>query len=74
MKIPLLTAREVLKVLNKCGFSEVRQKGSHKILKHPDGRMIVVPVHKGRKIGRGLIRKIISDIEIDRDDFFSLLK
>ena len=72
MKIPLLSAKELIKILEKLGFFEIRQRGSHKILKHSDGRIIIVPVHKGRKIGRGLLRKIINDIEIDRKKFLEL--
>ncbi len=38
------------------------------------GRRITVPMHHGRKIGRGLIRKIIRDAEISREELFKLLK
>lgn len=41
--------------------SEVRQSGSHVILRHPDGRRTTVPVHKGRDLGRGLLRRIMRD-------------
>ncbi|HHH41019.1 MAG TPA: addiction module toxin, HicA family, partial [Chloroflexi bacterium] len=37
--------REVLKVLRRLGFEERRQTGSHRILRHPDGRQVVVPMH-----------------------------
>jgi predicted RNA binding protein YcfA (HicA-like mRNA interferase family) len=32
------SAREVLAKLLRAGFVEVRQTGSHKVLRHPDGR------------------------------------
>ncbi len=32
------SAREVLANLRRGGFEEVRQSGSHKVLRHPDGR------------------------------------
>jgi predicted RNA binding protein YcfA (HicA-like mRNA interferase family) len=51
------------------GFSEVRQKGSHKIFAHPDGRVVVVPFHQGEMIGKGLLYKILSDIDITYDEF-----
>ena len=38
-------------------------------LRHPDGRATVVPVHPGEDIGRGLLRKIIRDAEVDEDEF-----
>lgn len=47
-----LPAEKLLKALVKVGFRPVRQRGSHVILKHDDGRVIVVPVHGGGDIGR----------------------
>jgi predicted RNA binding protein YcfA (HicA-like mRNA interferase family) len=72
-KLPSLTDEQVIKALNKAGFQVVRQRGSHKYLKHPDNRATVVPVHKGETIGPGLLRKIIHDTELSREDFLKLL-
>ena len=69
MKLPVLSAEKLIRILKKLGFEEIRQKGSHKYFKHRDGRATVVPVHPGRDIGRGLLRKILSEIEIDREEF-----
>tara|TARA_Y100000310_G_scaffold300547_1_gene336303 strand:+ start:1178 stop:1399 length:222 start_codon:yes stop_codon:yes gene_type:complete len=70
MKLPLLSAKELIRILNKMGFAEIRQRGSHKCFRHPDGRTTVVPVHSGRKIGRGLLRRIMNEIEVSREEFF----
>ena len=44
--------KEVLRVLQRIGFEEKRQTGSHRILRHPDGRQVVVPMHpKERPMG-----------------------
>jgi predicted RNA binding protein YcfA (HicA-like mRNA interferase family) len=72
-KLPSLTGEQVIKALSKAGFQVVRQRGSHKYLKHSDNRATVVPVHKGETIGPGLLRKIIRDIEQSREDFLDLL-
>jgi predicted RNA binding protein YcfA (HicA-like mRNA interferase family) len=69
-----IPARKVIKLLNKIGFEVVRQRGSHLILKHPDGRLTVVPVHSGEDIGRGLLSKIIRDIRMTREEFLKLLE
>lgn len=74
MKLPILSVREIIKVLEKMDFQEIRQKGSHKYFKRPDGRATVVPVHPGRDIGKGLLRRILNEIEIDREEFFRYLK
>lgn len=73
MKFKPLTARKVIKALTKVGFSVVRRKGSHVILKHQDGRLIVVPEHKGEEISKGLLSKIIADAKLSREEFYKLV-
>lgn len=68
-----ITAVRLIKVLHKLGFGSEHQKGSHLFLRHADGRTTVVPVHKGEDIGRGLLRKILRDVQIEPDDFHKLL-
>lgn len=72
MKLRPLEARKVIKVLTKVGFVIVRKKGSHVILKHQDGRLIVVPDHKGEEISKGLLLKIIKDSKLSKDEFYKL--
>ena len=60
-----MSAREVLRLLEKRGFRRARQSGSHVILQHSDGRRVTVPVHAGRDLGRGLLRQIFRDAGID---------
>ena len=72
--LPVLTARRIITALNKAGFVVIRQKGSHIRLRHPDGRIVTVPDHRGQDIGRGLLRKILRDADLSRDEFVALLK
>ncbi|MFH1608192.1 MAG: type II toxin-antitoxin system HicA family toxin [archaeon] len=73
-KLPLLSAREVIKILNKLGFRFRRQEGSHMFFEHSDGRTTVIPNHPGQDIGRGLLNKIIKhDLQISREEFMQLL-
>jgi predicted RNA binding protein YcfA (HicA-like mRNA interferase family) len=74
LKLKPLPAHKVIKALEKAGFKVLRQKGSHVIMGHEDGRVSVVPVHKGEEIGRGLLRKIIKDAGLSREEFLELLK
>jgi predicted RNA binding protein YcfA (HicA-like mRNA interferase family) len=60
--IPVLKPREVIAILNALGFVEVRQRGSHKQFRHPDGRATTVPMHGGRDISPILLRQIAKDI------------
>lgn len=67
-------AKKVIKLLNKMGFEVVRQRGSHVIMKHSDGRVTVVPVHPGEDLGRGMLSKIIGDSRMTREQFLKLLE
>ena len=73
-ELPVLKAKRLVKTLEKAGFAIVRQKGSHARLRHPDGRVVTVPLHSGKDIGRGLLRKILRDAELSRDAFVAMLK
>jgi len=64
---------EVVRVLEKLGFIRIRQSGSHAIYHHADGRWATVPMHKGRKLGKGILRKILKDAGLTVEDFIRLL-
>jgi predicted RNA binding protein YcfA (HicA-like mRNA interferase family) len=72
-RLPRLRGREVVAALRKGGFNVIRVKGSHHFLRHPDGRITVVPVHSGETIGPGLLNKILKDAELEAADFERLL-
>lgn len=59
--VPVLKPREVAAILKQLGFAEVRQRGSHKQFRHPDGRGTTVPFHSGRDISPLLLRRIAKD-------------
>jgi len=63
-KISPIKPKKLIKFLKKRGFSEIRQKGSHKFFAHPDGRTTVIPFHPTKEIGPGLLRKILDDIKV----------
>ena len=73
-KLPLLTAVELIKILSKFGFQSIRQRGSHIYLKHQNGRCTVVPLHSGKEIGRGLLKRILNEAEISREEFLDKFK
>jgi predicted RNA binding protein YcfA (HicA-like mRNA interferase family) len=73
-KLVPLPGEKVVEALKRAGFRVIRQRGSHVFLRHPDGRATVVPVHKGEELGRGILRRIIHDIELTRKEFLELFK
>lgn len=71
-KLSSMKSRELVAILQKEGFEKVHQKGSHVRMKHPDGRRTTIPVHAGEKIGVGLLRKILRDVNLSRGEFEKL--
>ncbi|MBN1168058.1 MAG: type II toxin-antitoxin system HicA family toxin [Methanospirillaceae archaeon] len=69
----MLIRKKAVRVLTHLGFVLKRQRGSHLIMQHPDGRTTVVPIHSDEDIQRGLLMAIIHDIGIEKDEFISLL-
>jgi len=55
-RLPSVTGRQVIAALGRLGFQRIRIRGSHHYLRHPDGR----------KIGPGLLSKILRDAEITK--------
>lgn len=72
-KLPDLTSKELIAVLVKIGFQNVRQKGSHVRMKHEDGRVVTIPVHSGKTIGKGLLLKILRDADLIKEQLINLL-
>lgn len=68
-KIPVFKSKDVVKILKKLDFVEVRQRGSHKQFRHINGRATTVPIHSGRDISPILLRQIIKDIGLTTEEF-----
>ena len=69
--IPVLKPREVILLLELLGFTEVRQRGSHKQFRHIDGRCTTVPFHAGRDISPVLLKQIAKDINLSVEQFLN---
>jgi predicted RNA binding protein YcfA (HicA-like mRNA interferase family) len=73
-KLPVLSGREVIKILSKIGFAKKRQKGSHVILiKETEGskKALIVPLH--REVDPGTLLEIIRQAGLKREEFEKLL-
>lgn len=74
-QLPVISGKEFIKFLLSNGFILIRVNGSHHRLKHPDGRITTVPVHKNEELPKGLLRKIIrEDLDMELDEFLKLYK
>ena len=72
-KLPVLTPRDVIRILEKRGFILDRVKGSHHIYLNPNTKQrAVVPVHR-RDLPQGTLLSILKQAGIDRDELENLL-
>ncbi len=72
-RLPRLKGKELVRALERAGFTVDRGRGSHVFLMHSDGRTTTVPIHSGETIGPGLLRAILRDVELSVDELAGLL-
>jgi len=63
------TARELLRFLRQNGYKDVRQTGSHLILEHAERSILVIPIHRGKDIPKGLFLRILKDAGFTLEQF-----
>lgn len=74
-KLPIISGKALLKLLKKHGFIEVRKKGSHAFIENSDQKLqSVIPIHSNEDLGKGLLKKILNDLEISVEDLVNWLK
>lgn len=62
-----MTARELLKILHGDGWIEVRQKGSHIQMRHPDKNgLVTIPLHSG-DIPKGTLNSILKQAHLEKE-------
>jgi predicted RNA binding protein YcfA (HicA-like mRNA interferase family) len=72
-RLPRIKGKELIRALERTGFTIDRTRGSHVLLKHPDGRATVVPIHSRETLGPGLLRAILRDVEMTAEQLRELL-
>ena len=73
-RLPVLSGKEIIKALVKIGFEEIRQKGSHVIMKKQTlaGDIgCVVPLHK--EVALGTLKGILKQASVSPEEFFKVL-
>jgi predicted RNA binding protein YcfA (HicA-like mRNA interferase family) len=71
--IPAVPGAKVVKALERAGFTVVRVSGSHHVMRHADGRTVVVPVHVRRDMAKGTLRNILAIVGITPEELRKLL-
>ena len=72
-KLPQVSGKQTIKVLQKFGFSVASQRGSHIKVIHKGGRVAIIP--KRKIIKKGTLKKgILNPLSISVKDFINALK
>ncbi len=74
MKVPSLSYKRVVAALERAGFQQVRQKGSHIRMEKRVGEervVVIIPAHI--PIKRSTLARIIKDAHLTLEEFLDLL-
>jgi len=72
-KLPVATAKDLVRIAERLGFAFRRQRGSHAIyVRASDQARVVIPMHRG-EIKRKTLRAIIQDLKISVEEFVAKL-
>jgi predicted RNA binding protein YcfA (HicA-like mRNA interferase family) len=65
-KLPVVSSHDLIKYLVKKGYQYQHTKGSHHVYKLNN---ILLTIPERREIGKGLLKAILEEAGINRDDF-----
>jgi len=68
MKLPRMTASDIIKILENKDFQLVRQSGSHKIYRNSKGKRVAVPFHSGKILHPKVLKSIMRDVELKEEE------
>ncbi len=73
-KLPIISGVKAVKCFKGLGYEVTHQKGSHIRMHHKSDKKkkpLTIPNHK--ELGKGLLRKLLRDAEIDIEQLIDLL-
>ena len=70
-RLPVISGDEFVRVMRRIGYTLDHTRGSHMILVHPLRRRLSVPRHQ--ELGRGMLRRLLRDADVSRDEFARLI-
>lgn len=72
-KLPSCRPKDLEQILYKIGFTEDRQRGSHRIfIRKKDKRRVVLPMHN-KDLKPGMLHQTMKDMGLTRDEFQNFL-
>lgn len=74
MKVPSLPYQQIVRALQRDGWTVVRQQGSHiRLQKHTASETLKITVPAHRPVKRSTLAHILKQARLDVDDFLKLL-
>jgi len=73
LRLPVISGREVAKILTRLGFKIVGRKGSHIRLKKNNKQTLIVIVPDHRELAQGTLRAILRQANLKPEEFLRLL-
>ncbi|MDE1831938.1 MAG: type II toxin-antitoxin system HicA family toxin [Thaumarchaeota archaeon] len=71
-KLPILSAKDIIKILTKTGFYYSRQKGSHIVMvKFVNDKKIIVVIPNHKEIDPGTLLSIIGQSRMTKEEFLN---
>jgi predicted RNA binding protein YcfA (HicA-like mRNA interferase family) len=67
----MISGDDFVRAVRKTGYELDHTTGSHMILRHPSRKRLSVPRH--RELGRGILRRLIDQAGLSREEFLALL-
>jgi len=74
-KLPVLSGKELIKLLSKIGFQHIRTRGSHVILNKFDSEKgkITLPVPLHPELAKGTLKSIMNQVGINLEELLRLM-
>jgi predicted RNA binding protein YcfA (HicA-like mRNA interferase family) len=70
-KLPVLSGADVIRALEQLGFEQIRQRGSHVVMRRGSNGT-VVPLH--REVKTGTLTGILRQAQVGQDEFLGAVK
>ena len=67
-RLPRLTAKEIIRILERRGFALARSSGSHHVFKNVLGKRVTVSAHAGKTLHPKVLQNILRDMDMTADE------
>jgi predicted RNA binding protein YcfA (HicA-like mRNA interferase family) len=69
--LPVVSGADAIRIFGKVGFEQTSQRGSHVKLRHMNGRVVIVPLHK--ELAQGTLRSVLRQAGLSPEEFAALI-